>query len=51
MHRPVETNPEFFEKIEKDIDKIANNYILIGGDWNVDLNPAFDSARYRAVSR
>ena len=44
-------HPEFFEKIEKDIDKIANNYILIGGDWNVVLNPALDSSRYRAVNR
>ena len=44
-------HPEFFEKNEKDIDKIANNYILIGGDWNVVLNPALDSSRYRAVNR
>ena len=46
-------HPECFEgkKIEKDIDKIANNYILIGGDWNVVLNPALDSSRYRAVNR
>ena len=41
----------FFFKIEKDIDSIANNYILIGGDWNVVLNPALDSSRYRAVNR
>ena len=44
-------HPEYFEKIEKDIDKIANNYILIGGDWNVVLNHALDSSRYRAVNR
>lgn len=44
-------HPEYFEKIEKDIDKIANNYILIGGDWNVVLNPTLDSSRYRAVNR
>lgn len=44
-------HPEFFEKIEKDIDKIANNYILIGGDWNVVLNPALDSSRYRPRAR
>ena len=52
MHHPVETIQIFVvEKIEKDIDKIANNYILIGGDWNVVLNPALDSSRYRAVNR
>ena len=44
-------HPEYFEKNEKDIDKIANNYILIGGDWNLFLNPALDSSRYRAVNR
>ena len=44
-------HPEYFEKNEKDIDKIANNYILIGGDWNVVLTPALDSSWYRAVNR
>ena len=51
MHRPVETIQIFLKKNEKDIDKIANNYILIGGDWNLFLNPALDSSRYRAVNR
>ena len=56
MHRPVETIQRLFcfvlfFKIEKNIDSIANNYILIGGDWNVVHNPALDSSRYRAVNR
>ena len=51
MHRPVETIQNVLKKLKKDIDKIANNYILIGGDWNVVLNPALDSSRYRAVNR
>ena len=36
---------------EKDVDKIADNYILIGGDWNAVLNPALDSSRYRPRAR
>ena len=51
MHRPVETIQNILKKLKKDIDKIANNYILIGRNWNVVLNPVLDSSRYRAVNR
>ena len=45
-------HPDFFQNLKKKyFDKIANNYILIGGDWNVVLTPALDSSRYRAVNR
>ena len=51
MHRPVETIQIFLKKNEKHIDGIEDDNILIRRDWNVVLNPALNSSRYRAVNR
>ena len=41
----------FFENFFQVIEKIDNEYIAIGGDWNVALDPTKDLFRYRAIGR
>ena len=42
--------PEFFAKIFDLIETIGNAQILLGGDWNVILNPFLDTRNYRNLN-
>ena len=48
-------HPEFFDKVINEVVSMDNELIVIGGDWNVALNPKIDSNQpssvYRARSR
>ncbi len=48
-------HPEFFQKVIIEVVLLDNTSIVIGGDWNVALNPKIDSIHaaniYRARSR
>ena len=55
MHLAVETILSFFDKVINEVVSMDNELIVIGGDWNVALNPKIDSNQpssvYRARSR
>ena len=36
-------HPEFFDKVINEVMSLDNELIVIGGDWNVALNPQIDS--------
>ena len=36
-------HPEFFDTVIREIVAMANELIVIGGDWNVALNPKIDT--------
>ena len=48
-------HPEYFDKVINEVVSMNNELIVIGGDWNVALNPQIDSNQpsnvYRARSR
>ena len=54
MHQAVVITLNFFEKVIREIVLLDNESIVIGGDWNVALNPKIDSNHptniYRARS-
>ena len=39
MHLAVETILSFFDKVINEVVSMDNELIVIGGDWNVALNP------------
>ena len=47
-------HPEFFDQVINEFVSMDNELIVIGGDWNVALNPKIDSNQpssvYRAIS-
>jgi len=48
-------HPEFFEKVIREVVLLDNESVVIGGDWNVVLNPKIDGNQptniYHARSR
>ena len=47
-------HPEFFDKIIEHVNMLDNDRIILGGDWNVTLNPSIDTNNrhvYRNRSR
>ena len=36
-------HPEFFDKVIKEVVAMDNEIIIIGGDWNIALNPKIDT--------
>ena len=44
-------HPEFFDKVINDVVSMDNELIVIGGDWNVALNPKIDSNQPSSVYR
>ena len=43
MHLVVQTILSFFDKVINEVVSVDNELIVIGGDWNVALNPKIDS--------
>ena len=41
-------NPDFFNHIFQIIEQIGNRQVMIGGDWNLILDPALDARNYRS---
>ena len=39
-------NPEFVEKVFNLVNRIGNDTVIIGGDWNCLLNPNLDARNY-----
>jgi hypothetical protein len=46
IYGPNGDNPEFYENIFKKIRDINNDYTVIGGDWNMIINPSIDCENY-----
>lgn len=48
-------HPEFFDKLKNEIVALDNELIIVGGDWNIALNPKIDTNHpsnvYRVRSR
>lgn len=44
-------SPLFFETLSNEVESIDNEYVIIGGDWNVALDVQLDVFRYKCVSR
>ena len=42
-------HPEFFDKVINEVMSLDNELIVIGGDWNVALNPKIDSNQPSSV--
>ena len=42
-------HPEFLDKVIKEVVSMDNELIVIGGDWNVALNPKIDSNQPSSV--
>ena len=42
LYAPNEDSPKFFEKLFKIIDKVACENVIIGGDFNLTLDPELD---------
>ena len=39
--------PDFFNNISNQIDRIGNQLVIAGGDWNVLLNITIDARNYK----
>ena len=50
LYAPNKDCPEFFTHINTLIGNIDVNNIIIGGDWNLVLNPDIDSSNYKHVN-
>ena len=44
-------HPEFFGKVIKEVVSMENELIVIGGDWNIALNPTIDTNQPSKVCR
>ena len=44
-------SPAFFTKVSEEIDRVDNEYCVIGGDWNVVVDVNKDTFRYRSINR
>ena len=50
IYGPNRDNPPFFKDIKKRIEELNTPYVIIGGDWNLVLNPSLDYHNYRTVN-
>ena len=44
-------HPEFFEKVFNKITSFDNELIVVGGDWNIAVNPTLDTNHPSNVNR
>ena len=42
VYAPNEDNPNFFRNLLKKVDKMSQEYVIIGGDFNLTLEPKLD---------
>ena len=50
LYAPNKDDPIFFQNIYTLLSNINLNNIIIGGDWNLVLNPAVDSSNYKHIN-
>lgn len=50
LYKPRDNdNPNFFDIIENHLEKIGNEIIILGGDWNCILSVKIDARNYASV--
>lgn len=47
IYGPNNDDPQFYTILQEKINRLQNPNILIGGDWNLVLNPSLDYCNYR----
>jgi exonuclease III len=47
VYGPNNDNPQFYSTLQKKIEELGCSNIVIGGDWNLVLNPVLDYCNYR----
>ena len=50
VYGPNEDNPIFYEYVFQEIESIGNDYIILGGDWNLVLNHNIDYHSYQNIN-
>ena len=50
IYGPNKDNPSFFEEIKNKITEFSTTNIIIGGDWNLVLNPSKDYYNYKHIN-
>lgn len=47
IYGPNNDNPQFYLTLQEKIRQLQNPKIIIGGDWNLVLNPSLDYYNYK----
>ena len=50
IYAPNKDNPDFFENIRKKIEEFNTRNVIVGGDWNLVLNPSIDYCNYKNIN-
>ena len=47
IYGPNDDSPQFYHKIQDTLNNLQNHNLILGGDWNLVLNPALDYFNYK----